>query len=80
MFLYIFVAGEEFLIKPNISGEAELILSYVLSRAGKVVEKTFGILTSRFRNFRRPICTCCKCCTNNENMRTFACFFSEKDE
>lgn len=64
IFPYVFVADEGFAMKPNMLQpyfknnafyEAEFVFSYHLSRARRVIEKTFRILPSRFRIFRWPI-------------------------
>ena len=60
---YIFVGDEAFplktfLIKPYPRGSiglSERITNYRISRARRVIENAFGICSSRFRIFRRPI-------------------------
>ncbi len=63
-FPFVFVADDAFPLKPclmkpfpgqNLTVE-ERIFNYRLSRARRIVENAFGIATSRFRVFRRPIC------------------------
>uniref|UniRef100_A0A6P7HBR2 Nuclease HARBI1 n=1 Tax=Diabrotica virgifera virgifera TaxID=50390 RepID=A0A6P7HBR2_DIAVI len=60
----VFVADDTFPLKTNLlkpysrSGplrECQQIFNYRLSRARRIVENTFGILTSRFRIFEKPI-------------------------
>ena len=60
---YVFVGDDAFplrsnLINPysrNLLGMKERIANYRISRARRIVENAFGIATSRFRVFRRPI-------------------------
>jgi len=62
-FPYVFVGDDAFpvrtsLLKPYPRGlinEREKIFNYRLSRARRIVENVFGIVTSRFRVFRRSI-------------------------
>lgn len=60
----VFVADDAFPLKTNLlkpysrSGpltECQQIFNYRLSRARRIVENAFGILTSRFRIFEKPI-------------------------
>ena len=41
--------------RNNTFDRTEVIFNYRLSRARRVIENTFGILSSRFKIFRRPI-------------------------
>ncbi|XP_015375183.1 PREDICTED: uncharacterized protein LOC107169813 [Diuraphis noxia] len=54
----VFVADEAFPMKPyarrNLTKEQK-IFNYRLSRARRIVENAFGILTSRFRVYEKPI-------------------------
>ena len=58
-----FVADDTFGLKPHMMKPFpfqnrppdERIFNYRLSRARRVIEKTFGIVASRFRIFHRPI-------------------------
>ena len=60
---YVFVADDAFglkidLMKPYSNQNIQLdqqIFNYRLSRAKRIIENTFGIATTRFRIFRRPI-------------------------
>lgn len=60
---YVFVADEAFTLRTNLLkpySQKELtnqrrIFNYRLSRARRVIENTFGILTARFRVFRSAI-------------------------
>jgi len=61
---YVFVADEAFPLKENIltpypgsheKGSAKRIFNYRLSRARRVVENIFGILSTVFRVFRKPM-------------------------
>ncbi|KAL4103917.1 hypothetical protein QTP88_019234 [Uroleucon formosanum] len=59
---YVFVADEAFPLKENIpypgsheNGSAKRIFNYRLSRARRVVENVFGILSAVFRVFRKPM-------------------------
>lgn len=60
----IFVADDAFPLRTNILKpfsrygpltETRKIFNYILSRARRVVENTFGILVSKFRIFEKPI-------------------------
>ena len=63
LYPYVFVGDDAFplktcLLKPypgQIMPEPERIANYRISRARRIVENAFGIATSRFRIFRRPI-------------------------
>ena len=64
LYPYVFVGEDAFPLKPclikpypreNISIE-ERIYNYRISRARRIVENGFGIATSRFRVFHRPMC------------------------
>lgn len=61
---YVIIADDAFALSPNImkpypgvqeKGSAMRIYNYRLSRARRVVENVFGIKTSVFRVFRKPI-------------------------
>ena len=60
---YVFVADDAFslktyMLKPYLGDVSELtqrIYNYRLSRARRAIENTFGIMTTRFRVYRRPI-------------------------
>ena len=62
-FRYVFAADDAFVLKLNTMkpqpGQkltiVRLIFIYRLSRAKKVIENAFGIFSSRFRIFRRPM-------------------------
>ena len=62
-FPYVFAADDAFVLKLNTMkpqpGQkltiVRLIFIYRLSRAKKVIENAFGIFSSRFRIFRRPM-------------------------
>ncbi|CAB4001870.1 Hypothetical predicted protein [Paramuricea clavata] len=62
-FPYAFLADDAFGLKPNLMKPYpnqylpldERIFNYRLSRARRVIENAFGIATTRFRVFRRPI-------------------------
>ena len=66
LFPYVFVGDNAFpmrhnLLKPCSSSNLErllLIFNYILSRARRIIEKTFEIVAARFRIFRRPILSC----------------------
>ena len=63
-FPYVFIGDDAFPLKPHMlkpyPGQnprlKERIANYRISRARRISENTFGIATSRFRVFRRPIC------------------------
>ena len=63
MFSYVFVADDAFPLRTNLikrypklsSQEKNVFANYRMLRARKVVENAFGIATSRFRVFSRPI-------------------------
>ena len=63
MLPYVFVADDAFglktyLMKPYSNHNIQLdqqIFNYKLSRAGRIIENTFGIAKTRFRIIRRPI-------------------------
>ena len=64
LYPYVFIGDDAFPMKPcllkpypgqNLSIK-ERVFNYRLSRARRIVENAFGIATSRFRIFRRPIC------------------------
>ena len=60
---FVFVGDEAFPLKKNVMkpysrstlNDSRRIYNYRLSRARRVIENAFGICTSRFRIFRRPI-------------------------
>lgn len=64
LYPYVFVGDDAFPLKPCLlkpypgqkQSVEERIFNYRLSRARRIVENAFGIATSRFRVFRRPIC------------------------
>ena len=64
-FPYVFLADDAFGLKPYImkpyAGQKislnQRVFNYRLSRARRVIENAFGIMTTRFRVFRRPIIT-----------------------
>ena len=63
LYPFVFVADDAFGLKPHMMKPypnqnlpiEQRIFNYRLSRARRVIENTFGIATSRFRVFRRPI-------------------------
>ena len=63
LYPFVFVADDAFGLKPHMMKPYpnqnlpidQRIFNYRLSRARRVIENTFGIATSRFRVFRRPI-------------------------
>lgn len=60
---YILVADDAFALRPNVMKPyskrglhmTERIYNYRLSRARRVIENVFGIMSSRFRVLRKPI-------------------------
>ena len=60
---YVFIGDDAFGLKPHMMKPYpkqylpihERIFNYRLSRARRIVENAFGIATTRFRIFRRPI-------------------------
>ena len=64
LFPYVFVGDAAFPLRSNLVKpypgtnlpEEERIANYRISRARRIIENVFGIATSRFRVFRRPIC------------------------
>lgn len=62
-FPYVFIGDEAFPLKPclvkpyprNSLDDNKRVCNYRISRARRLIENTFGICTSRFRIFRRPI-------------------------
>jgi DDE superfamily endonuclease len=60
---YVFVADDAFALKPNIMkpyafrqcSSAKRVFNYRLSRARRMVESAFGILSSRFRVFKTTV-------------------------
>jgi DDE superfamily endonuclease len=61
---FVMVGNEAFPLNPylmrpfsrnSLTGKAEKIFNYRLSRARRIVENAFGILTARWRIFRKPI-------------------------
>jgi len=65
VFPYCMVADAAFPLKPSIMrpypgkslSREEKIFNYRLSQARQVIENTFGIMSSKWRVFRRPIIT-----------------------
>ena len=64
LFPYTFVADEGFGMKPHMMRPyargnkldiSQVIFNYRLSRARRVIENAFGVLSTRFRIFRRQI-------------------------
>ena len=64
LYPYVFTGDDAFPLKPCLMKpypgvrlpEAQRIANYRMCRARRIVENAFGIATSRFRIFRRPIC------------------------
>lgn len=61
---YVFVADDAFPLSTNImkpyagihnKGSGERVFNYRLSRARRIAENVFGILSSTFRVFRKPL-------------------------
>ena len=61
---FVVVGDEAFLLRKNLMqpypgtglSRDQRIFNYRLSRARRTVENAFGIMSARFRVFRRPIC------------------------
>ena len=61
---FVVVGDEAFLLRKNLMqpytgtglSRDQRIFNYRISRARRTVENAFGIMSARFRVFRRPIC------------------------